>query len=295
MNANTQEITARTLETVLLQGDLSRLTPEQRLHYYRQMCERIGVDPLSQPFAYIVLNNKLTLYAKRDCTDQLRATRKISISIIAREWHESVYCVVARATDPTGRQDEALGAVNCAGLKGEALANAMMKAESKGKRRATLSLCGLGLSDESEVESIPRATPWTEPGIPTPALPTQESTAVPALAAPAAPAPDPFARSGFVPDPPLPPIAHPLRPDAATDPSGVSESQRKRLFALVREHHLDYEAVKRYMQNVIRCESSKHLSAAQYQQLLGTLESGRVRDWMMQAGERPAIQQEEAA
>ena len=45
----------------------------------------------------------------------------------------------------------AKGAVNINGLKGEALANAMMKAETKAKRRATLSLCGLGLMDELEV------------------------------------------------------------------------------------------------------------------------------------------------
>src|SRR5262245_45823135 len=129
MNANTKEITARTLETVLLQGDLSLLTPTERLTYYNRLCESLGLNPLSRPFEYLTLNRKLVLYARRDCTDQLRAARKISISIIAREWHESVYCVVARATDPTGRQDESLGAVNCAGLKGEALANAMMKAE----------------------------------------------------------------------------------------------------------------------------------------------------------------------
>ena len=43
------------------------------------------------------------------------------------------------------------------GLKGEALANALMKAETKAKRRVTLSLCGLSWPDESEVESIPEA------------------------------------------------------------------------------------------------------------------------------------------
>ena len=33
----------------------------------------------------------------------------------------------------------------------------MMKAETKAKRRVTLSLCGLGWTDESEVGSIPNA------------------------------------------------------------------------------------------------------------------------------------------
>jgi hypothetical protein len=34
------------------------------------------------------------------------------------------------------------------------LANALMKAETKAKRRATLSICGLGMLDETEVEDI---------------------------------------------------------------------------------------------------------------------------------------------
>ena len=37
-----------------------------------------------------------------------------------------------------------------------ALANAIMKTETKAKRRATLSICGLGFLDESEIETIPR-------------------------------------------------------------------------------------------------------------------------------------------
>ena len=51
-----------------------------------------------------------------------------------------------------------IGAVNIAGLKGEAYANAIMKAETKAKRRATLDLLGLGVLDESEADSIPNAT-----------------------------------------------------------------------------------------------------------------------------------------
>jgi hypothetical protein len=51
--------------------------------------------------------------------------------------------------------DAAKGAVSVQGLKGEALANALMKAETKAKRRATLSICGLGFLDETEIEDIP--------------------------------------------------------------------------------------------------------------------------------------------
>jgi hypothetical protein len=73
--------------------------------------------------------------------------------------------VTARATMPDGRHDESIGAVPIEGLKGENRANALMKGETKAKRRVTLSICGLGILDESEVESIagaqvePQASP----------------------------------------------------------------------------------------------------------------------------------------
>lgn len=145
------------IEAALIQGDLSKLTPEQRVSYYKSVCESVGLNPLTKPFEYITLNNKLTLYAKRDATDQLRTLKGVSITIPSREVLGEVYVVTARAKDKDGREDESTGAVCITGLKGESLANAYMKAETKAKRRVTLSVCGLGLLDESEVESIPGA------------------------------------------------------------------------------------------------------------------------------------------
>jgi putative phage-type endonuclease len=68
-----------------------------------------------------------------------------------------LFVVVATGRDRSGREDSSTGAVSTAGLRGEALANAMMKAETKAKRRLTLSLAGLGMTDETEVDSIPGA------------------------------------------------------------------------------------------------------------------------------------------
>ena len=153
----TDSVTATTIEQVLISGDLNRLTPEQRNIYYKGVCESLGLNPLTRPFDYIVLNGKLTLYARKDCTDQLRSLRGISIRIVSRESIEGVMVVTAQATDKIGRIDESTGAVSIQNLRGEALANALMKAETKAKRRATLSICGLGFTDESEVESIPNA------------------------------------------------------------------------------------------------------------------------------------------
>lgn len=142
------------MEKVVVQGDLSKLSPAERVAYYRSVCESVGLNPLTQPFAYITLNGKLTLYALKGATDQVRATRRIAVTIVSRERLDDVYVVTARATLPDGRTDESIGAVTIAGLKGDALANALMKAETKAKRRVTLSAVGLGMLDESETETI---------------------------------------------------------------------------------------------------------------------------------------------
>src|SRR5262245_16670681 len=179
MATDLQPIDAATVERVLIHGDLSKLSPAQKVGYVRYVCDRTGLDPLTQPFAYLYLNGKEILYAKREATEQLRRNHKVSIHIVSRELIDGIYVVTARATLPDGRCDENIGAVPLEGLKGEAKANGMMKAETKSKRRVTLSICGLGMLDESEVESLPVEAlqpPESEDPRPTPRL----STAVPA-------------------------------------------------------------------------------------------------------------------
>src|SRR5437762_11672007 len=145
------------IEQVVMQGDLSKLNPEQRVMYYRKVCESSGLNPYTRPFDYILLNGKLTLYAKKDCTEQLRKLNGISIEALEDKLVDDIYIVTAKASDKHGRIDQAKGAVVIAGLKGDAKANAIMKAETKAKRRVTLSICGMGFTDESEIDSIPSA------------------------------------------------------------------------------------------------------------------------------------------
>jgi hypothetical protein len=153
-------------EKALLGGDLSKLSSSERLSFYNSVCNSLGLNPLTRPFEYIQLNGKLTLYARKDCTEQLRSNRHISIEIASREIVDGVYVVRAKATQTAvsqlqqysvPRTDESLGAVAIQNLQGEAKANAMMKAETKAKRRVTLSICGLGMLDETEIETIPGA------------------------------------------------------------------------------------------------------------------------------------------
>ena len=145
------------LEAVVMQGDLSKLSSQERVIYYKKVCESLGLNPLTKPFDYLVLKGKTMLYARKDATEQLRKIHGISIEISSRELVEDVYVVTARAKDKNGRQDESIGAVTLSGLRGEDKANAMMKGETKAKRRVTLSICGLGMLDETEVLTIPGA------------------------------------------------------------------------------------------------------------------------------------------
>ena len=147
------------MEALIARGDLSQLSPDERAKYYVRVCESIGLNPMTQPLAYITLNGRLVLYAKKECTDQLRSIYGVSISELTERERDGVFTVVRKVTDKDGRADMATGAVHIAGLRGENLANAMMKAETKAKRRATLSICGLGFLDESE---LPGAVPFSD-------------------------------------------------------------------------------------------------------------------------------------
>lgn len=147
------------IEQVVMQGDLSKLNPEQRVMYYNKVCESQGLNPFTRPFEYISMNGKLTLYAKKDCTEQLRKINGISIDKLEGKVVDDLYIVVAVASTRDGRTDQSTGAVTIGNLRGEAKANAIMKAETKAKRRVTLSISGMGWTDESEIESIPNARP----------------------------------------------------------------------------------------------------------------------------------------
>jgi len=142
-------------ERALILGDLAGLKQDERLNYYKAVCESVGLNPLTKPFDYITLNGKMVLYATRACTDQLRKIHGVSVLELKKEWQEGVLSVVCKVSDKSGRTDVATGALVVLNLKGNDLANALMKAETKAKRRATLSICGLGVLDETEIETIP--------------------------------------------------------------------------------------------------------------------------------------------
>lgn len=255
-NSLVESTTAALVEKVLISGDLSTLNETQRLDYYSAVCRSVGLNPLTKPFEYIRLNGKLVLYAKRDATDQLRKVNKVSVTITSREKIDDLYIVTARAIDSTGREDESTGAVYVSKLSGEPLANAMMKAETKAKRRVTLSICGLGMLDETEVESIsyaarefqkPNYSPLsgaTRPTLPVTAKESSNSTS-----------------ESVVPS---------TKPESGGD---LSDAQIKRLFAIAHSNGWDNNTLKDYLKTRYNITSTKDLKRVQYDELCSFIEA----------------------
>ena len=244
MSTDLEIARANVLEKVVIEGDLSVLKPADRVMYYRTVCESVGLNPFTKPFEYIKLNNKLTLYAKRDATDQLRKIHGISVQIVARENVGDVYVVTARATDMTGRTDESVGAVPLKGLQGEALANAFMKAETKAKRRVTLSIAGLGMLDETEATTIPGAQ----------VIDSGQEILV-GVAPPTQNGSEKKTEGTFT----------------TPDDQYISDPQRKRLFAIARENGVSTEDIKAHLAN-LGIKSSNEILKSQYDGIIAWIQ-----------------------
>jgi len=152
-----EELSADTMLQVVAGGDAARLSPSQKLAYYNARCVAAGLDPRAQPFAFMKLNGKEVLYALKAASDQLAAKHGIKLRIVSQTTEDGIRVVTVQAAAKDGRETEEIGAVPVKGLAGDALCNALMKAVTKAKRRAILSLAGLGMLDETEIETIPRA------------------------------------------------------------------------------------------------------------------------------------------
>jgi hypothetical protein len=144
-------------DSIVLRGDLSGLNEHQKRDYYLYRCRQVGLDPAAKPFDLLTLNGKQILYANSSATQQLCSIHKLSTQITHRERVDGIYIVSVRCTGADGRVSENQGAVDVSNLTGERLANALLKATTKAIRRAVLAHVGLGMLDETEVDSIPEA------------------------------------------------------------------------------------------------------------------------------------------
>lgn len=159
------------MNKLVLKGDLSSLSEPELLAYHKHLCDRIGVPEALRPFNLMNTKQGKFFYANKTFTDWVRKQQGISFTKVDREIVDDIVITTVTAIDKAGRMDVAVGAVPlyvaAQNQKGEHIriplspddrANAIMKSETKGKRRVTLSMGGYGFSDESEIDTIPSIT-----------------------------------------------------------------------------------------------------------------------------------------
>jgi len=155
---------ADVIKRLIIGQDLSVLQPNEQVEYYKLVCQRLGLDAFRKPFDLIILDGKLQMYANKECTAQLTSLRKLAITIINKERIGELYIVTARATAQDGTSSEDIGITNLSKKQrkdgtyyeqsADSIANQMMKAATKAKRRAVLSACGLGMIDAEELDTV---------------------------------------------------------------------------------------------------------------------------------------------
>ena len=162
--ANDEKSIARTdervVESLALRGDISGLSPQDRIRYYLKTCKELGLNASAQPFAFLRLSGKEVMYPTRGATDQLARIHGVNREIIDGPKvidlaGSKVLFAVCRAS--IGQRVETATAAVPLPTGAENICNAVMKTETKARRRATLAILGLALQDESELDTIPRS------------------------------------------------------------------------------------------------------------------------------------------
>lgn len=139
-------------------GDFSVLSNEERNVFVEHICETYNLDKSSVPVRFVTDNKskKVIPYLARTATDQLRMN--LNISVIEQNVQFSpngIACIVTvKVQDDKGRTDMDVGSVFLGNATGDDYAKQIMSCVTKAKRRATISLSGIGILDEAEIMSM---------------------------------------------------------------------------------------------------------------------------------------------
>jgi hypothetical protein len=144
----------------LIRGDVSSIPREALLRYVFTFCERVGISPLAVPFSLMKTQRGMQLVANRNFYDAVASKYSVSRECVGEGFFEGtkLYFTRYRATTPDGRVTEDMALVDTAGLNGNDLANAIMKAHTKGRNRVTRAHLGFPFPDETEAETVPGAS-----------------------------------------------------------------------------------------------------------------------------------------
>lgn len=152
--AKEQDDTQAAIMAIIRRGGTAGLTPEEKARYLQALCKSLGINELTMPIQFITFQGKEIAYVTRGATDQLAAKHNVSRFVVEGPCLKDfsgtklLYCRV-EAKMPNGRCDTSI-ATSSARID----ENSLMKVESKAKRRATLSILGLGMLAEEEADDL---------------------------------------------------------------------------------------------------------------------------------------------
>jgi hypothetical protein len=219
----------------LIRGDVSGVPREALLRYIFTFCERVGISPLAVPFSLMKTQRGMQLVANRNFYDAVAGKYSVSRECVGEGLFEGtkLYFTRYRATTPDGRVTEDMALVDTAGLNGNDLANAIMKAHTKGRNRVTRAHLGFPFPDETEAETVPGASVVSIEQLPSGGN-----------GEPAAPEPE---------------------------PPKATEQQVRRIHALAKKLGMNEEAYRRLLSERFGSKSSKSLTAEQADELIREL------------------------
>lgn len=240
-------------------GDMSDLTDNDKMTLYIGLCRATGINPAFRPFGIIKTKEGQKLYAFKSAAEQLRKLNNLTITDSKQEvlgtGSAQVLLVTVWMQDNAGRMGYDVGAVSLAGLGGENLANAYMKAHTKAVRRCTLGMAGLGILDESELDGVAGAEIVEMPTKPKPdyKMPAIEES---------------------VPSEQIATIKHgEVQPDPAK-PANAKQKALAALHARGSELNMDHDALKKLASHIYYITSMSELTAPQLTTLNKMLDDG---------------------
>jgi len=137
-------------------GDLEHLNEAKRNQYVLDVCEFLGVPPELGLITLTFMDSgdgkrNLICYVGKGATDIIRNACGIDVDEATESNGPGYVGWKVKGHDKTGRHEVAVGAVSIDGLRGTAVANAVMVAHTKGMRRMTLQFAGGGFLDVTEL------------------------------------------------------------------------------------------------------------------------------------------------
>lgn len=142
----TQEttVTAAAIHQVITAGDLSVLSEQDRIRYYMECCRDLGLNWRTQPFTLVKLKGGvMQMYLTAQGAEQLARVQGISTRQISAQEVKECYIVTIEARSPDGRLVTKTGGKSIKGLAGDALIDAIKKAETQAYRRAVRAIASL--------------------------------------------------------------------------------------------------------------------------------------------------------